>query len=275
MKIPTSFTFSQSRLQDYFDCPRKFLLRYIRKLKWPALESEPVIERERQMQAGQLFHQLVHQYLLGMEMDMLSRVARGPMLEGWWQNFLDSGVLSELPAAKDAEYVLSAPFAGYRLVAKYDLVAVEPGGRAVIMDWKTGPYRPSDRKLSERIQTRLYTLLLCQAGIGLNGGKPIPPEQIEMIYWFSEHPENPCRILYSREQYEADRRFLTDLIQQILLLEEGQFHPTANQKLCEICPYRSFCERGIQAGEWPGDEDLESEANLADLDLSQIGEIEF
>ncbi len=41
---PNSFTFSQSSLQDYMDCARRFQLRYIDQLNWPAINTETVVE---------------------------------------------------------------------------------------------------------------------------------------------------------------------------------------------------------------------------------------
>ena len=40
-KLPPQFAFSQSSLQDYMDCPRRFQLRYLDRLIYPAAESEP------------------------------------------------------------------------------------------------------------------------------------------------------------------------------------------------------------------------------------------
>jgi hypothetical protein len=57
MAINPEFQFSQSSLQDYVECSRRFELRYIERLRWPALQSEPVLEQERHMQQGQRFHQ--------------------------------------------------------------------------------------------------------------------------------------------------------------------------------------------------------------------------
>ena len=62
--LPVPFTFSQSSLQDYRDCERRFYLRYIEQLAWPAVDSEPVLENERRKAAGEIFHRLV-QVLVG------------------------------------------------------------------------------------------------------------------------------------------------------------------------------------------------------------------
>ncbi len=80
--------YSQASLQDYADCHRRFFYRYLAHLAWPAVESEPVIEAERLMQAGEQFHLLLRQYLIGVPVEKLERP---PFLVGdlrtWWQNF--------------------------------------------------------------------------------------------------------------------------------------------------------------------------------------------
>ena len=44
---------------------------------------------------------------------------------------------------------------------------------------------------------------------------------------------------------------------------------------CNYCPYRSFCNRGVKAGDGL-DAELETEAEeLFDINFEQIGEIEF
>ena len=64
--LPPFFQFTQSNLQDYLDCPRRFELRYILRQDWPALQTEPEMEQEQHMLRGHLFHQLVHQLLIGL-----------------------------------------------------------------------------------------------------------------------------------------------------------------------------------------------------------------
>src|SRR5512133_649626 len=84
------FEFSQSSLQDYVDCQRRFDLRYLQRLAWPAAPAEPVREHERHMQRGQRFHRLVQQYLLGVPAEFLARMASADEDEHllqWWQHF--------------------------------------------------------------------------------------------------------------------------------------------------------------------------------------------
>ena len=176
MPLPTDFAFSQGSLQDYVDCPRRFQLRYVERVAWPAIEVEPVIENERHLQQGAAFHHLVHQHALGVPAAQLTTAAGKRDLRRWWRNYLESGP-ANLPAARYPEIVLSAPLGGYRLLAKYDLVAVDPEQRVVIVDWKTSRKRTPRRWLEERLQTKVYPYLVVAAGAHLNGGRAFQPQQ--------------------------------------------------------------------------------------------------
>jgi len=267
--LPTPFTFSQSSLQDYVDCPRRFQLRYIEKLAWPAIESEPVAENERRQIEGQIFHRLVQQYLLGVPSENLSRMANTPNLERWWNNFrqeFDS--LGKL----HPELTLSSPIGNHRLVAKYDLVAVQDN-KAGIYDWKTYAKRPRDEWMSVRWQTRVYRALLVQAGAHLNNNNSFEPEQIEMIYWYADFPSEPTRFKYDANQFKRDRSAIEKVINEISSAEE--FPLTEDEKMCRFCVYRSYCNRGAQAGQIDEAEaEMDSEAAF-DVNFEQIGEIEF
>lgn len=85
MSLPDDFVFSQSSLQDFADCRRRFQLRYIQRLQWPALKAEPALENERLMQLGARFHRLVQQYLTGLPLPQLAALAgEDESLERWW-----------------------------------------------------------------------------------------------------------------------------------------------------------------------------------------------
>ena len=213
-ELPPSFTFSQSSLQDYFDCPRRFQLRFIQHLAWPAVETEPVLENERRQQEGQLFHRMVQQHLVGLPVEKLTRQANSPDLSRWWENYL--GYEFELgDYSKYTELALTAPVGSHRLMAKYDLIAIKPGQKAIIFDWKTYHKRPKDEWMAARMQTRVYRALLVQAGAYLNGGEPIQPGQVEMVYWYADFPSEPTRFPYHAAQYKRDWDALTGLINEI------------------------------------------------------------
>lgn len=268
--LPNGFSFSQSSLQDYNDCPRRFRLRYIDRLTYPAVETEPALENERRQMEGQLFHRLVQQRIVGIPADRLARLASTPDLRRWWDNY----TAHPIPINGYAQYTeltLSAPLGEqFRLLAKYDLVAVKPGSEALIYDWKTYAKRPRDERMATRWQTRVYKALLVQAGAHLNGGVPLAPEQVSMTYWYADYPTEPARFSYTAAQFKRDWDALVKLADEIATATE--FPKTDDEQKCSYCVYRSYCERGIAAG--PADE-LEAELAEPEINLEQIQEIAF
>lgn len=274
MLLAPDFQFSQNNLQDYIDCPRRFQLRHLLKIEWPAVETEPVLEQERQLELGQRFHQMVEQHRTGLPADAIAAQTTDADLSGWWQNYILHAPLVD--GQVRVEFLLTAPLAGYRIVAKFDLVAVQPEGGALIIDWKTSRKKPSRTVLQQRVQTRLYQYLVTLAGASLASQNPIEPEAVEMIYWFAEDPLSPEKFKYSSAQYLADRDFLIALIQSILSRGEQDFPLTTDEKRCAFCRYRSLCRRGAAAGD-VADLDIESGEpdRMDDLNFEQIAEVQF
>jgi CRISPR/Cas system-associated exonuclease Cas4 (RecB family) len=276
MTLPTDFLFSQGSLQDYVDCPRRFQLRYIQRLAWPAVEAEPALENERHLQQGAAFHRLVHQHVLGLLPERLSSTITDKDLSRWWYNYLESAP-ADLPASRYPEVVLSATVSGHRLVAKYDLIAVDSEQRPIILEWKTSRKRPRRKWLAERLQTKVYPYLLVRAGSHLNEEQPFQPEQVEMVYWFANFPEDPERFPYDAAQHDADGAYLASLVEEIKSLGDEDFTLTTQERRCRYCPYRSLCRRGTRAGAF---DEAEDEPESGDdfeiaLDFEQIAEIEY
>lgn len=272
------FEFSQSSLQDYVDCRRRFQLRYLQRVAWPAVQAEPARENERHMQRGQRFHRLVQQYLVGVPEERLKRIAEADEDENllrWWQNFLES-IPPGLEGTRHVEAALEAPLDGFRLAARYDLILIRSDRQVVIYDWKTSPKRPKRETLLERLQTRIYPFVLVQAGAALTGGRAIPPEQVEMIYWFAESGQAAERLVYSQVRSQADEQYLRALIGEIRSLQPEDFTMSVSERPCLYCVYRSLCERGTEAADLSIDETYEpAESGGLDFDLEQIGEISF
>ena len=276
MTLAPDFHFSQGNLQDYVDCPKRFQLRYMLRVPWPAVEAEPALENERYLQQGAAYHHLVHQYLVGVPPEQLSRSVTDQDLSRWWKNYLQTDPVGSYKP-RYPEIVLSAPLSGNRLIAKYDVLAVDPGKRAVIVDWKTHRRRPSRHRLAKRIQTRVYRYLVVWTSSFLNDGQPFEPEQVSMIYWFPNFPEQPEGFAYDLAQYEADGDYLTLLIEEIKGLADQDFPLTDQERRCRYCPYRSLCRRGSKAGllnEAEVDPEQLEDFELA-LDYEQIAEIEY
>jgi PD-(D/E)XK nuclease superfamily len=218
MSLPPDFQFSQGGLQDFVECRRRFQLRYLLRQSWPAVPSEPVLEMERYMQQGARFHRLLQQHRLGLPVERLAPLAQEQDLSRWWENYLhfsQGGGLQAL-AGEEARYypeiTLVAPLGPFRLLAKLDLLAVTPQGHALILDWKTSRKRPRRLWLAERLQTRVYPYLLTQAGAFLNAGTPFQPEQVEMVYWFADFPDQPERFPYTASAFQADLDYLAEMV---------------------------------------------------------------
>jgi CRISPR/Cas system-associated exonuclease Cas4 (RecB family) len=277
-------TLSQSSLQDYMDCAQRFKLRYLDRLSYPAVETEPTLENEKHQQEGEYFHRLVQQYLIGIPAEQIAKFANTVNLQKWWENFQNSKDLTSLlevfqkqGGRRDLsglypEATLSAPLGKYRLLAKYDLITIQ-NGKAIIYDWKTYRKRPRNEWLAARMQTRVYQALLVKAGAHLNNGKPFEPEQIEMIYWFADFPNEPARFAYTSAQFKRDWDSLLKLSEEIAFAPS--YPLTEDRQKCLYCTYRSYCERGIQAGNMEQAEaEMEAE-ELFDVNFEQIGEIAF
>jgi hypothetical protein len=293
--MPASLTtLSQSSLQDYVDCARRFQLRYIDRLSYPAIESEPALENEKHQQEGEYFHRLVQQYLIGIPAEQISKLANTDNLQRWWENFISSkdllgltplnstsGMLHKDLTGLYAEATLSAPLGQFRLLAKYDLIAISEN-KAVIYDWKTYRKRPRSEFLKARMHTRVYSALLVHAGAHLNNNKNFEPEQIEMVYWFSDFPNDPARFVYTSAQYKRDWDLLLKLSDEITLRhgeretnrQDASSYPlTDDRTKCLYCPYRSYCERGVRAGDADQAETEMEAEELFDVNFEQIGEI--
>ncbi len=261
MSLPTNFHFSQASLADYVDCPRRFQLRYLLEQAWPAVESEPLLERERLAELGRRFHKLIQQHVEGLPPDVLTPSPGEPDLARWWQSYLDSlaTTLSDLPTDRRAEVALSIPIKTYRLTAHFDLIAATVD-RAVIVDWKTEQRQPTREQLLKRMQTRVYRYVLAVA-------QQRPPGTVSMIYWFAQYPDQPIALPYDAAQQTDDHQFLTALIEEIeqRARQDSDWEMTSHERKCAYCVYRSLCQRGVQAGTLTAAED--------DLDL--VAQITF
>ncbi len=284
MTLPEGFVFSQSSLQDYVDCQRRFQLRHLLRLAWPAVEAEPYLENERRMDQGALFHKVVRQYLTGVpEAEIGKSLASDEVLRNWWENFLtevkDGGLGMIVDPANHhyEEITLSMPVDRFRLLAQYDLLVIQPGGKLTIFDWKTSQNHPKRKWLADRLQTHVYPCVVVEAAPSLSGEKTVDPAQVEMVYWFTNQPEQPEKFAYTAKEFQEDKRFLATLIATIDHKNEAVYPLTTDVRRCLYCTYRSLCNRGTTPGqvaqieEW---QESSSEEEIS-LDFDQIGEIEL
>ncbi len=270
---PDALRLSQRALEDYTTCPRRFYLHNLRQLRWPVppQEEEDYLAR---MRRGARFHRLVQRHLLGIPSPLLQREAESdPDLARWWAHYLDRFPVDVGEGARYVEQLLTATLDGVHLVARYDLILVQEG-HALIVDWKTSPRADDLDHLKRRWQTRLYRYLLAYAGASLNGGYPIQPERITMLYWYAAIPVER-RLPYSRVDFERDAADLRRIVAELKAARaEADFPPTPVERHCRFCPYRTYC-----FGETPQASSTENVAEAAEeedtWDFDQIAEIAF
>jgi hypothetical protein len=285
MTLPNGFLFNQGNLQDYMDCQRRFQLRYLFHLTWPAVEAEPFLEYERVAEQGSRFHKIIRQHFSGVpESSIDQSLVEDEVLHFWWRNYkqsLNDGILKLIHQDGNKlfeELILTVPLGDFRLIAKYDLLVIQPDSRYLIIDWKTSQNRPKQKWLANRQQTHVYPFVFSLAASSINNSKPINPEQIEMIYWFTNQPDKPERFYYTSSAFTSDARYLTNLSVEISQKTDPVFELTEDVKHCLFCTYRSLCNRGIKPGELHQLEEWQESGQSAEdvsLDYDQIIEIEY
>lgn len=276
MKVAEGFKFSQNNLQDFSDCHRRFWYKYVQKLSWPALEAEPAIENERFMRAGSAFHQLVHQYMIGIPTEKIEAViADDKLLPKWWQNFIHNIPFDENETLFPEQMIMTR-LGDKLVVAKYDLIVQHQDGQVTIYDWKTSKRHPGRERLAARMQTKVYPFVLANSANKLSPEQPISPDNIEMIYWFANHPADPEVFKYSQAQFDKDQAELGGLLDEIAGREGEDAYPlTLNLNHCKFCRYRSLCDRGVEAGDLEEIAFFDEPADEFDIDFNETAPIEY
>ena len=247
--LPAGFRFSQSNLIDYGECKRRFLLRYVKDIDWPAPVTSAADEYEAAIERGQRFHHLVHQDALGLDVSDTVEGSEDAQLKHWWRNYQHRP--PALPAGQTFSVIeVSVPLGDCRLVAKFDRLIFAEDGHVFIVDWKTGNRRPDQNELRASWQTVVYRYVAVEGGSRLSDGGPIVPEQLSLIYWHAEYPDLLQPIGYSQAEHTEARQRLESIVAEIVALRtEADFAKTDDWSLCRRCEFRSYCGRGRVAGE--------------------------
>lgn len=256
--LPPGFVFHQSNLQAFQNCRFSFLLRYVRKLPWPAPLSARTTDFEKDLAAGSTLHALIHQFFLGIDPDLLLSCATNypdGRVSSWFANFLTS------PYAKPAQNQLTEHSTQITLdenllLAKFDLIKLEED-MIKIYDWKTSRVLPKPSFLEERIQTKVYSLVAARMFTQ-------PIRKISMHYWEAAFPKRPVILEISDVQLQKYEVELTDLINRIRSLPQAEFERTKDPRRCSYCEYQSYC---LRKGS-PADE--ESFRDWFEVGLSEI-----
>lgn len=235
--IPLGFVFHQSNLQAFQNCRFSFLLRYIKKLPWPAPLAERSTNFELDLLAGSTLHALIHQYFLGIDPEVLVSCAQNfpdVRVSIWFDKFLKSSYAS-ISGNQFPEHSLQITLNGSLLLAKFDLISIVDN-TVQICDWKTSRTMPKRQFLKDHIQTMVYALVAARA-------LPQAPRSISMHYWEAGFPDQPIVFEIGNTQLQKYEETITDLISLIRSLKVEQFERTTNIKICAYCEYQSYCAR--------------------------------
>jgi hypothetical protein len=229
-------------------CQRRFQLRYLKRLPWPA---SPADERtETALLRGQQFHQLLERHFLGLPIE---ESLIDPHLRRWWSLF-QSSRLPMPPGRLLPELSLTVPVGRHLLTGRFDLLVVaEENGAplAHVFDWKTS--RPRDAAaLQQEWQTRLYLAMLAEGGGAVWGHNNRPtPDHLALTYWYVGEPAAPRTIHYSQAQHTQNWAEIQALVAQIeAQLALGHWPLTEDWSSCRECAYQVFCDRQA-AGQQP------------------------
>ncbi len=135
-----TLTLSRAMLDSFRICQRRFQLRYLEAVPWPALSLEPEAEKARDL--GSRFHQMLNRHFLCLPVTAGADIE--PELDRWWKLFLE-----RQPSLPDGrrypELTLTIPVAGHFVVGRLDLLIIADG-QAHIFDWKTSA-RPRETEI--------------------------------------------------------------------------------------------------------------------------------
>jgi hypothetical protein len=239
-------TLSQYKLANFLACQRRFQLRSLRRLPWPAT---PLPERTEQLlQQGQDFHQLLERHFLGLPITPAT-IPDGRVRQ-WWQAFTDDSPVQNLPAAARflPETGLTVPLGNHLLYGRFDLLVIGEDAQnrlfAHVFDWKTG--RPATPEaLNGRWQTRLYLALLAEGGSAFwPQAVPLAPEQISLTYWYVQAADEPVTLSYSTAAHQANWAELQQIAAQLDEAFSLDAWPlTDDWSQCRECAYQVYCGR--------------------------------
>ncbi len=247
--IQRTLSLGRSSLETFLICRRRFRLRIVDRLPWPATPLDG--DTETAVANGRAFHQQLERHFLQLRTDS---APADPALRQWWQAFQHS----RLPLPDDArllpELSLSVPLGSHHLVGRFDLLAISVSPddgryRAHIFDWKTSRPR-AEATLRSDWQTRLYLALLAEGSQALfddDGATGIAPDDISITYWYVREPDTPRTLHYSSAWHADNWAELAGLLAQIdgeLADESSAAWPLTDQlSHCRDCAYQVYCGR--------------------------------
>ena len=258
--IGGEFRFSQSGLQAFDRCRRRFFLRYVDELEWPAPVTDSEEQWEEATRRGSCFTSSYSSPRSASTSKPLWRPAATRCWQAGEGNYLQSAPRPGAGERVLSEVELSAAVGKFSAVAKFDRIVLPAPGRGAsisIIDWKTGGLRPRQAELQRSWQTAVYCYVFTEAGGALidgAGARSIDPGRLELQYWHAGFPDALEPIRYSEALHaEAGDRLRRTIAEISSLAQNGEpegFPRTEDRRECRHCEYRSYCGRGRTPGEF-------------------------
>ncbi len=226
---------SRYRLATFLACQRRFQLRYLRRLPWPAVPLDARLETVRTR--GEIFHRLLERHFLGLP--VIAEAIEDVVARRWWSLFQSSGL--QIPEGTAyPERTLTIPIGRHFLNGRFDLLVLHQRA-AHIFDWKTGKPR-SESDLRRDWQTRLYLALLAESGQAL--GHELDLDHIAITYWYVNDPAMPRTLRYSQAWHGQNWADIQELVGQIdVHLIQNEWPLTEDRAVCRQCAYQVYCDR--------------------------------
>ena len=230
---------SRYKLSAFLACQRRFQLRYVDPLPWPAPPQATQVDEA--LAHGEQFHRLLERHFLGWPTDA---AALPDPLRSWWQTW-QAQPPAIPPGQSLPEFRLTVPIGQHLLLGRFDLLILGENS-AHIYDWKTEQRPRRASALRHDLQTRLYLALVAEGANAIRPHlPPIPPEQIHLTYWFVTDPLASVTFSYSQAEHERNWAELNGVVAQIetqmAITEPWPLTPDLRE--CQYCAYQLFCAR--------------------------------
>lgn len=250
---------SQSHLNLLENCPLKFQQKYLEKVN---LSGDSALKKQAQW--GKLFHLIMQQINLGLNVDLLG-IDNQELIDSVKLLIKEtSDIWDSNPTKRESEDQLNLIFNNYLLVVIYDLLVCYEN-KAIIYDWKTYLQRDNLEKIEKNWQTRLYLYVLAEK---FN----YQPDDISMIYWFIKLPSKPQKITvnYNQEKHQKTKQDLLIILEKLNLYLTNYYQN--NQSFCDA---NHSCHKNCTFfEELKFNQQQEIDINLKQLiDLQQFQEI--
>jgi CRISPR/Cas system-associated exonuclease Cas4 (RecB family) len=247
-----TLTVSRAGLTTFQICQRRFQLRYLDRLSWPAVPEDARMEKARI--EGERFHQFMHRHFLSLS---VSKEAESyPELARWWKIFLSEG-----PQISDGQHLpeltLTVPMGRHLLSGRFDLLVLSRE-QVHLFDWKTEARARAEGELVTVLQTRLYLALAAEGAPALD--RKFGPEHILMTYWYVNEPAASVTIHYDQAKHVENWKYIGQIVDGInrRLAVEGKWPLTEDLSACEQCAFQVYCGRqtdSFRLSQWESLED--------------------